>query len=144
MAIVAVASIDAMDRHPPLRLAAVVAFGFTASMQAVSPLASLVDPGFYDPPPRAVAADRVLALIPDGASVDTDIGLMTHLTTDHDVTWIGTPGNATPDWVLLDVGSGFSSPYDDAVAYAEKRYDEPYTLVDDVDGYQLARHAPRS
>ena len=66
---------------------------------------------------------------------------MTHLVTDHDVTWIGTPGNATPDWVLLDIGSGFSSP-PDAVAYAEERYDVPYTMVEDVDGYQLARRSP--
>ena len=67
---------------------------------------------------------------------------MTHLVTDHDVTWIGTPDNATPDWVLLDVGSGFSSPHSDAVAYAEERYDVPYTMVEDVDGYQLARRSP--
>jgi len=141
MVIVAVAAIDAMDRHPPLRLAAVVAVGFTMAMLVSSPLASLVDPGFYDPPPRAAAAHRILALVPDGASVDTDIGLMTHLTTDHDVTWIGTPGNATPDYVLLDFGSPIASP-PDAVAYAEDKYDVPYTLVEDVDGYQLARRLP--
>jgi uncharacterized membrane protein len=141
MVIVAVAAIDAMDRYPPLRLTAVVAAGFTVAMLVKSPLASLVEPDFYDPPPRAAAAERVLALIPDGTSVDTDIGLMTHLTTDHDVTWIGTPGNATPDYVLLDLGSPIASP-PDAVAYAEDKYDAPYTLVEDVDGYQLARHAP--
>jgi uncharacterized membrane protein len=141
MVIVAVAAIDAMDRYPPLRLTAVVAVGFTVAMLVNSPLASLVDPDFYDPPPRAAAAERVLAQIPHGASVDTDIGLMTHLTTDHDVTWIGTPGNATPDYVLLDLGSAIASP-PDAVAYAEDKYDAPYTLVEDVDGYQLARHTP--
>jgi uncharacterized membrane protein len=138
MVLVAVAAIDAMDRFPPLRLTAVVAVGFTVVMLVKSPLASLVDPDFYDPPPRAAAAERVLALVPDGASVDTDIGLMTHLTTDHDVTWIGTPGNATPDYVLLDLGSPIASP-PDAVEYAEDKYDVPYTLVEDVDGYQLAR-----
>ena len=141
MVIVAVAAIDAMDRYPPLRLTAVVAVGFTVVMLVKSPLASLVDPGFYEPPPRAAAAERVLAQIPDGASVDTDIGLMTHLTTDHDVTWIGTPGNATPDYVLLDIGSPFASP-PDAVDYAQDKYDVPYTMVEDVDGYQLARRTP--
>ncbi len=141
MVIVAVAAIDAMDRFPPLRLTAVVAVGFTVVMLVESPLASLVDPGFYEPPPRAAAAERVLTQIPDGASVDTDIGLMTHLTTDHDVTWIGTPGNATPDYVLLDIGSPFASP-PDAVDYAQDKYDVPYTMVEDVDGYQLARRTP--
>ena len=138
MVIVAVAAIDAMDRVPRLRLAAVVAVGFTAAMQVTSPLASLADPDSYEPPPRSDAAHRVLALVPNGASVDTDIGLMTHLVTDHDVTWIGTPGHAAPDWVLLDTGSPIASP-PDAVAYAEERYHEPYTLVEDIDGYQLAR-----
>ncbi len=141
MTIVAVAAIDAMTRFPALRLTAVVAVVFTAAMQVSAPLGALVDPDHYDPPARAAAAERVIALVPKGASVDTDIGLMTHLTTNHDVTWIGTPGNATPEWVLLDVGSPISSP-PDAVIYAEDRYDEPYELVEDVDGYQLARRTP--
>ena len=66
---------------------------------------------------------------------------MTYLVTDHEVTWIGTPGNAAPDWVLLDTGSGLGSP-PDAVAYAEDRYGGNYTMVEDIDGYQLARSAP--
>jgi uncharacterized membrane protein len=140
MVIVAVAAIDAMDRRPQLRPIAVVAVVFTAAMMIGSPLASLADLDTYDRPERADAAEHVLALIPDGASVDTDIGLMTHLATDHDVTWIGTPGNATPDWVLLDIGSRFGSP-PDPVAYAEERYDEPYTLVEEIDGYLLARRS---
>ena len=141
MVIVAVAAIDAMDRFRPLRWATVVAVMFTGVMLVKSPLASLIDPDTYDAPARADGAQRVLALVPEGASVDTDIGLMTYLVTDHDVTWIGTPGNATPDWVLLDIGSGFSGQ-SDAVTYAEERYDVPYTMVEYVDGYQLARRAP--
>ena len=141
MVIVAVAAIDAMDRRPQLRPMALVAVVFTGAMVAGSPLASLADPDTYDRPERADAAERVLALIPDGDSVDTDIGLMTHLAADHDVTWIGTPGNATPDWVLVDVGSGFGSP-PDPVEYAEEKYDTAYTLVEDVDGYLLARRSP--
>jgi uncharacterized membrane protein len=141
MVIVAVAAIDAMERFPPLRWTAVVAVGFTAYMLVSSPLGSLADPDTYDPPARADAADRVLSLIPEGASVDTDIGLMTYLVTDHEVTWIGTRDNMTPDWVLLDLGSGFGSP-PDVVAYAEERYDDPYTMVEEIDGYQLARRTP--
>jgi uncharacterized membrane protein len=138
MVVVAVAAIDAMDRIPPLRLLAAVAVVFTAVTLVRSPLGSLLDPETYDRSPRAAAAERVLGLVPEGASVDTDIGLMTYLVTDHEVTWIGTPGNATPDYVLLDHTSGIGSP-PDAVAYAEDKYDSPYTLVENVDGYELAR-----
>ena len=141
MVIVAVAAIDAMDRRPQLRPTAFVAVVFTGAMLVGSPLASLADPGTYDRPERAAAAERILALIPDGDSVDTDIGLMTHLAADHDVTWIGTPGNATPDWVLVDVRSGFGSP-PDPVEFAEEKYDTAYTLVEQTDGYLLARRSP--
>ena len=138
MPIVAVAAVDAMERRPALRPLAALAVAFTATMQMSSPLASLVDPATYDRPARATVAERLIDQIPAGSSVDTDIGLMTHLTTDHDVTWIGTPGNAVPDFVLLDHVSGLGSP-PDAVEYARDRYGEPYLLVEDVDGYQLAR-----
>ncbi len=138
MVIVAVAAIDAMARHRWLRPLAAVAVAFTVGMQFGSPLASLADPVTDDHAQRIDAAEHVLTLVPDGASVDTDIGLMTHLVADHDVTWIGTPDNATPDFVVLDVGAGFGSP-PDAVAYAEERYEVPYTMVEEVDGYQLAR-----
>ena len=138
MVIVAVAAIDAMDRLPRLRPLALVAVVFTGATLVGSPLSSLAEPDTYDRPARAAAAERVLDLVPAGASVDTDIGLMTYLVTDHEVTWIGTPGNVTPDYVLLDVASTIGSP-PDAVAYAEKRYDADFTLVQDIDGYQLAR-----
>jgi uncharacterized membrane protein len=141
MVIVSVAAIDAMDRRPQLRPMALVAVVFAVAMLFGSPLASLADSDTYDRPERADAAERVLDLIPDGDSVDTDIGLMTHLAADHDVTWIGTPGSATPDWVLVDIGSGFGSP-PDPVEYAEEKYDVGYTLVEDVDGYLLARRSP--
>jgi uncharacterized membrane protein len=138
MVIVAVAAIDAMARHPWLRPLAAVAVAFTLWMQVGSPLSSITDPVSRDRAQRIDAAKHALAFIPDGASVDTDIGLMTHLVTHHDVTWIGTPDNATPDFVLLDTGSGFGSP-PDAVAYAEERYHVKYAMVEDTDGYQLAR-----
>jgi uncharacterized membrane protein len=138
MVIVAVAAIDAMGRLPRLRPLAVVAVVFTGVTLAGSPLASLADPQTHDRPARATAAERVLDLLPEGTSVDTDISLITYLVTDHDVTWIGTPGNATPDYVLLDVDSNIGSP-PDAVAYAEQRYGTTFSLVEEVDGYQLAR-----
>lgn len=141
MPIVAVAAIDVMGRHPWTRVAAMVAAGFTVAMQVGSPVSSLADPDTYHRPARADAAERVLNLIPNGDSVDTDIGLMTHLVTDHEVTWIGTTGNATPDWVLLDLSSGLGSP-PDAVDYAEEKYKAQYTMVEKVDGYQLARREP--
>lgn len=138
MPIVFVAMIDAMTRWRRLRWATVAALIVTGFTLVNSPLSLLVHPETYDDPPRAAAARAVLALVPEGSSVETDIGLMTHLTTDHTVYWLGTVGAAKPTYVLFDIASGIGSP-EDVVAYAEKKHGGTYELVYDQDGYALAR-----
>lgn len=138
MPIVAVAAVDVMDRCPRGRPLGAVALVFTAFTVVGSPLASLVEADTYGVPEHAVAAQRMVDRIPDGASVETDISVMTHLVTDHDVTWLGSPGNPRPDWLLFDVTIGVGSP-DDVAGYATERYGVPYTVVDQDDGFVLAR-----
>jgi uncharacterized membrane protein len=138
MPVVAVAAIDAMARRRRLRPLGAVALVFTAVTFAGSPLATLADPETYDVPEHAVAAQRMIDQIPAGESVETDISVITHLVSDHDVTWVGTPGNARPDWLLLDVTAGLGSP-EDVAGYATRRYGVPYELVDTDDGFVLAR-----
>jgi uncharacterized membrane protein len=139
MPIVFVAMIDAMQRRPALRwatLAAVVVTGFTL---VGSPLATLLDAETYEDAPRGEAARGVVAAVPDGASVETDIALMSHLVTDHRVFWWGTIGTGVrPDYVLFDAGAGIGSPAD-VVTYAETTHGGTYELVYDRDGYLLAR-----
>ncbi len=105
-------------------------------MLVSSPLVALFEPDTYAESPRADDAREVLSLIPKGSTVETDIGLMTHLTTDNTVYWLGTPGNPPPEYVLLDVQSGVGSPAD-AVAYAEDRYGGAYELLFGEGGYLL-------
>jgi uncharacterized membrane protein len=138
MPIVAVAAVDAMSRWRRLRPLGLVALVFTGVTFAGSPLTTLADADTYDRPPHAVAAQRMIDQIPRGASVETDISVIAHLVTDHDVTWLGTPGNARPDWLLFDVTAGIGSPADVA-DYASERYGVPYELVDTDDGFVLAR-----
>jgi hypothetical protein len=140
MPMVFVAMIDAMVRWPRLRwatLAALVVTGFTL---VNSPLSLLVHSSTYDDPPRASSARDVLALVPKGANVETDIGLMTHLVTDHTVYWLGTVGTSKPTYVLFDLASGIGSPKD-VVGYAEEKHGGTYELVYDHDGYVLARRS---
>ena len=82
-------------------------------------------------------------MVPDGASVVTDIGLITHLATDREVYWLGTVGNGPmptgdPQYVLLDQLAGVGSP-PDARTYAEETFGGSWVTVWDADGYQLAR-----
>lgn len=142
MPIVFVAAIDAMRRFPRLRLAALPAVVVTAVLLPSTALAALWDPVTYEPSDREAAAERVLDQIPDGASVATDIGLITHLTTDHDVYWIGTVTSGErpagePAYVLLDQWAGIGSP-PDAATYGQDTFGGSWVTVDDVDGFQLA------
>ena len=137
MPIVFVAMIDAMKRRPQLRWATIPALVVSGFMLVNSPLVALFESATYAESPRADDAREVISLIPRGSRVETDIGLMTHLTTDHKVYWIGTPGNPPPEYVLLDVESGVGSP-SDAVAYAQDRYGGTYDLLFGEGGYLLA------
>ena len=142
MPIVFIAMIDAMTRLRQLRWATTLALAVTGFTLINSPLSVLVHSGTYTDPPRASSARAVLALVPHGASVETDIGLMTHLTTNHTVYWIGTVGTAKPSYVLIDTGSGIGSP-EDVIAYAEQKHGGRYALIYHHDGYVLARRQVR-
>ncbi|KQP25910.1 DUF2079 domain-containing protein [Aeromicrobium sp. Leaf272] len=143
MTIVVVAAIDTMRRIPVTRWLALPALAFTAVMLPSTALWALTEPQTYEVPPRAEVAQQVVDLVPDGASVVTDIGLITHLATDRDVYWLGTVGNGPmpagdPQYVLLDQLAGVGSP-PDARTYAEETFGGSWVTVWDADGYQLAR-----
>jgi len=147
MPIVFIALIDAMNReHRPRWLrayaaqGAVVAVAFAAAMQVHSPLSMLAKPSTYEANPRAASAREVISMVAKGAEVETDIGLMTHLVTDHKVYWLGTVGNAKPDYVLFDVDGSLGSPAD-VVGYARSTHGGVWKLMFDKDGYVLARRS---
>ena len=138
MPIVFVAMIDAMQRRPVLRWATIVGLVVGGFMLVSSPVMALTHPETYDDPPRADTARLVLSLVPEGASVEADIGLLSHLVTDHTVYWLGTSGGARPDYVLFDLDAGIGSPTD-VVAYAEQAHGGQYDEIFNQDGYVLAR-----
>ena len=105
------------------------------------PLRDLARPETYAESPRADAAAEVLSLVPPGASVETDIGLMTQLAAERTVYWIGNDNaGVTPDYVLIDTGSGWSALPRNAARLAEQRHPEArYREVFNSDGYLLAQ-----
>lgn len=143
MPIVFLAALDAMTRRPTLRLAAVPALVVTLAMVPTTALWDLTRPETYGPGQRAQAARAVLDQVPAGASVETDIGLITHLVTDRTVYWLGTSGRGTmppgePEYVLLDHAGGYGSP-DSARVHGERRWGGTWRTVVERDGYDLAR-----
>jgi uncharacterized membrane protein len=103
----------------------------------------LVNPATYRPSPRAQAADRVLAQIPDGASVESDLGLISELTSRTRVFYVGSASPVVPQYLLFDDKAGWNPPLADPVRYAESLHPgATYVLVTGGDGYRLLRRTP--
>ena len=103
------------------------------------PLATVVSPEAWAKPDRADAAEAALASIPEGAVVESDIGLMTYLVDDHEVYWVGND-NPTPDCILIDRQAG-GTPAEWGEVLAVATLLHPHTvfgLTFDGEGYQLA------
>ena len=103
------------------------------------PLHNLLRAATYQPNPTDVAAARAaIGTIPHGASVETNMGLITHLVSDHHVYWFGSIGAAVaPDYVLIDTHTDHDRA---AIAdYADRQHPgHHYEQIYDSDGYQVA------
>jgi hypothetical protein len=106
------------------------------------PFRDLVNPATYRPSPRAQAAERVLSEIPDGASVETDLGLIPQLTHRTRVFFVGNTAPVVPQFVLI-ADTAQNPAMGDPVRYAKSLHPgKTYVLVYAGDGYTLVRHVP--
>ncbi|HLV04094.1 MAG TPA: DUF2079 domain-containing protein [Actinomycetaceae bacterium] len=106
------------------------------------PVAGLLSAETWRPAPRAEAAREVLATVPEGAVVASDIALLAYLVPTTTALWSGTPDNPVADYYVVDRQNATwgGNPPDDAAAYAEGKHPGTrYELVLDRDGYQVAR-----
>ena len=148
MPIVFLALVDALVSSPRLKATApwiasiAVLFALVATTQF--PLWRLTDPVTYTDSRQADGAREALALIPDGAVVDSDISLLAYLAPHTQVYWVGNNANPVPDYVVLNQHSGsYNTPPRDVVAYASDHFPgEEFTEVLDLDGYLVAQHVP--
>nr|WP_202447118.1 DUF2079 domain-containing protein [Streptomyces sp. SID5468] len=119
---------------------AVLGIALTFTLAGRLPLQDLLHTATYDPGPRAPAARHALAEIPDNATVETNIGLMSHLTSRCDVFWVGDTKGLTPRYIALDLLNGWSTPVTDPVGYARSLHPgATYALLSNVDGYAVLR-----
>jgi uncharacterized membrane protein len=144
MPILALALADAVDTarrspRPWLRAYAIhlPACAATAALALTTtlPLSALTEPATYRKSPQVAAAEDLLRRIPDGASVEADIGPISRLTGRCRVFWVGSAEGETPDFVALDNRDG---QYADLRAYAKQLHpDARYTLKGAAGGYVL-------
>lgn len=85
------------------RHAVAVAATVAIMMMPQLPLWDMLTP--WNGTPRAEAARGALAAVPEGAVVESDLGLMNYLVDDHRLYWIGND-NPAPDCLVLDLLAG--------------------------------------
>lgn len=150
MPVVLAALVDAVLRlrrgpHRPLRRAARAAPWAALAVALLlvpgRPLGDLADPAAYRADPRAAAKAAVVAALPQGASVSTDLTLLHHLVPTTDVHWIGNAGDPPPDYVVVDrLGAAWGgNPPGDVAAYATEAYGAPYAVVRDEEHLVVVR-----
>ncbi|MFI8961302.1 DUF2079 domain-containing protein [Streptomyces sp. NPDC053493] len=88
------------------------------------PLRELFRADTYRTDARVLDARRAVAAVPAGSSVETNVTLMAHLTGDHTVYWVGGAQGVSPDYLALDLNSGWSQPVADPVGLASQLHPE--------------------
>ncbi|MEY9874149.1 putative membrane protein [Streptacidiphilus sp. MAP12-33] len=89
-------------------LPAVAAVALTLCVTQDLPAASVLRPSTYAATPRSDAISRALALVPDGATVESNITAMSRLAARTDLYWLGGEKAAAPQYVVLDLSYGWS------------------------------------
>ncbi|CAM5654521.1 DUF2079 domain-containing protein [Streptomyces chartreusis] len=97
-------------QHLPAAVAA-ASLALTTSL----PLADLTEGEIYRKPARVSAIERLLAEVPDGASVEANIAPISRLTSRCRVFWVSNTHGVEPDFIALD---NSRKRYRDVEAYA--------------------------
>lgn len=105
------------------------------------PLRGLAGGDLWTEWPRAADRAAALAVIPPGASVESDLGLQRQLVSRNTVYWIGSAGGVAPDYMAVDEGSGWGPPApQDLPAYAEAFHPgNDYELIWSQGGFSVVK-----
>ncbi|TFD65920.1 DUF2079 domain-containing protein [Cryobacterium sp. Hh38] len=89
---------------------------------------------------RAASAQAALSVVPDGARVESDIGLMNYLVERTDVYWLGNQ-NPLPDYLVIDRQTGgLPGEWTSAQVVAEALHPGVgFTTIYSGGGYEVAR-----
>ena len=131
-------TLGGIARHGPAMMAAVaVALAFQF------PLNDLWRGATYRIDDHVRAADAAMAVVPDGATVQTTLGLLAPLAARTDTFWIGNAGNPLTDYVIIDNDdSGYSPALKDVPAFVAAMYpDDGYTEVFERDHVYVFRRS---
>jgi uncharacterized membrane protein len=111
--------------------------GASLALTLSLPLASLAHTDTYKVDARTKTVERMLDRIPDGASVEANVGPISRLVHRTTVYWVGDTPGVTPDYIALDDTSGWVA---DPLAYARQLHPAAtYTQIANAEGYVILR-----
>jgi uncharacterized membrane protein len=135
---VARAARSGIARHGAAMMAAVaVALAFQF------PLSTLWHGSTYQLDAHVAAADAAMAVVPDGATVETTLDLLAPLAARTDTFWIGTAGNPVTQYIVFDGDdSGYSPPVTKVPQFIAKLYpNDGYVQVFERDDVYVYRRS---
>nr|WP_103885845.1 DUF2079 domain-containing protein [Actinacidiphila yanglinensis] len=113
------------------------AAGAALALTMTLPLASLDHSATYKVDARTKAILHTLDEIPDGATVEANVGPISHLVDRTTVYWVGDTEGVTPQYIALDNTSGWAG---DPLTYAKQLHPAAtYTQIANVQGYVILR-----
>ncbi|WP_200307489.1 DUF2079 domain-containing protein [Streptomyces adelaidensis] len=146
MPIVTLALVDALPaaRRSPRAWLRSYAFHLPAAVTAAAlalttalPVGTLTEADAYRVPARVKAVEKLLDTIPDGATVESNVGPISRLTSRCRVFWIGRAKGIAPDYIVFNNTSHWVK---DAPGYARQLHPrERYELRGVIQGYVLLR-----
>jgi uncharacterized membrane protein len=113
----------------------------TVALAFQFPVSGLWQASTYRLGAHVAAANAAMAVVPDGATVQTNLDLLASLAARTDTFWIGTPGNPLTQYVVFDNDdSGYSAPITNVAAFIEMLYPhDGYVQVFQRDGVYVFR-----
>jgi uncharacterized membrane protein len=142
MPIVVLALVDAADRSRGSRMpwlrsyasgAPAAVAGAALALTLTLPLASLSHGDTYKVDARTKAIEQLLDRIPDGASVEANVGPISRLVSRTTVYWVGDTPGVVPDYIAIDNSDGWAG---DPATYAKQLHPgATYTPVGSAEGY---------
>ena len=116
------------DRWPPLRAAAsrhgaAMMLAVAAALAFQFPLNNLWHGTTYEISPHVAADNAAMAQVPDGATVQTTLGLLAPLAARTDTFWMGNSGNPLTQYIVFDGdNSGYSPAPANVPAFIRQLY----------------------
>jgi uncharacterized membrane protein len=143
LALVDAAQMSRTSRRPWLRSYAAgvpaAAAGAALALTLSMPLASLAHTDTYKVDAHTKAVEKLLDEIPDGTTVEANVGPISRLVHRTTVYWVGDTPGITPDYIAIDNTSGWVP---DPATYAKQLHPTAtYTMIANSEGYVILRRS---